>query len=143
MIQADPVKITGLSDITTTLKNSALVLGQIQQAILANTAAITANTAAIATVATALAAAFPPPKNASAAWTPGAVASGAQASTTVTIAGVVLGNYVLVAASVDLQDQILIGYVSAANTVTVLLQNNTASPITLGTISVNVRVYAN
>jgi hypothetical protein len=64
-------------------------------------------------------------------WNPAEVADGAQATTTVTVTGAAASNPVVVAFGQDLQGMQLTGYVSAANTVTVVLQNNTGGAIDL------------
>ena len=115
------------TDIVTALVNNGKTLGQIQQTLTA--------------INTSLAAAFPPSKNSSKAWTPGAVGSGAQVTTTITVTGCAIEDYVQASVSVDLQGQILTGYVSSANTVTVVLFNNTGGPITLGSITLAVRTF--
>lgn len=115
------------TDIVTALQNNGKILGQIQ--------------AAIAGIAIALAAAFPPPITGTAAWSPGSLASGSQTSTTVTATGASLGDFAQVSLDVDLQDQIVTAYVSAADTVTVVLLNETGGSIDLGAVSVNVRTF--
>lgn len=157
------------TDIVTSIQNNGKLLGQIQQAIAALSTTATGSATSLATMATqqtamqtdlvnlvaqttalvtatnavaaALAALFPAPKNSSASWTPGAVANGAQVTNTITVSGCALGDYVEVSVSVDLQGQTLTGYVSAANTVTVVLLNETAAPITLGIITLFARTY--
>lgn len=114
------------TDIVTAIQNNGKLLAKIQ--------------AALTSIVTALTTAFPAPLTGSTSWTPGAVANGAQATTTITITGVALGHFAQVATSVDLQGQTLTGYVSATNTVTVVLLNETGGPITLGAITVNARV---
>jgi len=73
----------------------------------------------------------------------GSLADGAGETTTVTVTGAVLGDFVEgVSLSVDLQGMTLTGYVSAADTASVRLQNESGSgPINLdsGTLRVRVR----
>lgn len=64
-------------------------------------------------------------------WDPANVAAGAQVSTTVTVTGAALGDEVTCSFNLDLQLMQLTGYVSAANTVTVILRNGTAGGINL------------
>lgn len=73
-----------------------------------------------------------------ATWNPGEVAAGSKVSTTVDVSGASLGDFVLVSFSLDLQELTLTGYVSAANTVEVVLANLTGAAVDLasGTISV-------
>lgn len=68
----------------------------------------------------------------SATWDPGSVAAGASISTTVTVSGAALGDFVLTSFSLDLQGMDIGGYVSATNTVTVILSNLTGAAIDLG-----------
>lgn len=76
----------------------------------------------------------------SATWNPGDLATGAQELTTVTVTGATLGQFALVSFSLDLQGLQLTGYVSAADTVTALLQNNTGGNINLASGTLRARV---
>jgi hypothetical protein len=67
-----------------------------------------------------------------ATWDPGSVAAGSSTSTTVTVPGAAMLDFVRVAFSLDLQGMDIGGYVSAPNTVTVLLSNLTGAAIDLG-----------
>lgn len=69
------------------------------------------------------------------------VAAGAQTTTTVTLTGAALGDMVLLSFSLDLQGMQLTGYVSAANTVTVVLRNGTAGALDLASGTLTVRVW--
>lgn len=62
---------------------------------------------------------------------PPSIAAGAQATAAVTVNGAAFGDYVMVSAPYDLQGVGAHGYVSAANTVTVLLKNGTAAAVDL------------
>jgi hypothetical protein len=62
----------------------------------------------------------------SATYNPGNLADGAGETTTVTVAGAVLGDIVDVSFSLDLQGIIMTGWVSSADTVSVRFQNETA-----------------
>lgn len=62
---------------------------------------------------------------------PASVASGAKGTGTVTATNAVLGDYVLVSAEEDLQGLTLTAYVSAADTVTWDLANNTGGAVDL------------
>lgn len=75
-----------------------------------------------------------------ATWNPGSVAAAGQTSTTVTLTGAALGDVALCSFSLDLQLLQLTANVSAANTITCVLQNGTAGPIDLasGTLRVSV-----
>lgn len=79
--------------------------------------------------------------SASIVWTPGSVAAGAQVTTTVVVTGAALGDPVIGASlSASLAGQQLTGYVSAANTVTVVLRNGTAGAIDLASPTLRVQV---
>ena len=73
-------------------------------------------------------------------YDPASIANGAQQTTTVTVTGAALGDTVVVSFTLNLQGIQLTGYVSAANTVTVIYQNNTGGAIDLasGTIRADV-----
>lgn len=89
----------------------------------------------------AFAVAFPPPLTSSLAFDPPNLISGASESTTVTVAGAVVGQFVTAAFSLSLQGISLSAFVSAANTVTVVFSNLTGGAIDLGSgiIKVSVR----
>ena len=74
----------------------------------------------------------------SAAYDPPSIADGAQATTTVTVTGAALGDFVLASFSLSLAGVIMTAYVSAADTVTILLQNETGAAVDLaaGTLKV-------
>jgi hypothetical protein len=74
-------------------------------------------------------------------WDPTNLIAGAQTSTTITVTGAALGNTVAVGFSLDLQLMQLTGYVSSANTVTVVLQNGTAGAIDLGSGTLRADVW--
>lgn len=60
------------------------------------------------------------------------IAAGGQSSTTVTVTGAAFGDFVGCSMSIDLQLLRMSAYVSAADTVTAVLQNGTAGAIDLG-----------
>lgn len=69
------------------------------------------------------------------------VAAGAQATTTVTVTGAALGDFVAgVSVGVDLAGCRLSGYVSAADTVTVVLHNGTGGAVDLASTTLRVLV---
>ena len=68
----------------------------------------------------------------SATYDPASLADGAGATTTVTVPGAVLGDYAVASFSLDLQGITVTAYVSAANTVSVRFQNETAGILDLG-----------
>lgn len=68
---------------------------------------------------------------ATATWAPGTVANGAQVSTTITVAGAAVGDFVLASHDKVLTNALIISaHVSAANTVTVVLANLSGAAIT-------------
>ena len=71
-------------------------------------------------------------------WDPGSVAAGAKVSTTVTVSGAALGDFVLASFSLDIQELTMTASVSAANTVEVVLANLTGASVDLssGTLAV-------
>ena len=75
---------------------------------------------------------------ATATWDPASVAAGSKISTTVTVSGASLGDFALASFSLDLQELTLTCYVSASNTVEVVLANLTGSAVDLasGTLAV-------
>lgn len=75
-----------------------------------------------------------------ATWDPPNVAAGAQTTASLTVTGAALGDTVVVSFDKDLQAMRLSGYVSAANTVSVVLANGTAGAIDLasGTLRADV-----
>lgn len=75
-----------------------------------------------------------------ATWDPGNLVNGTQATTTVAVTGAVVGDPVSVGFSNSLQAMQLTAYVSAADTVTAVLQNNTGGALDLasGTLKVTV-----
>lgn len=77
----------------------------------------------------------------SATFDAGNLVDGAGVTTTVTVTGAVLGDFVTgVSFGVDLQGILVTAYVSATNTVAVRLQNETTGAIDLASTTVRVRV---
>lgn len=66
--------------------------------------------------------------------------TGSATTTTVTVTGAALGDFVQVTFGLDLLGMTATGYVSAANTVTVVLHNPTGGAINLASTTVTVRV---
>lgn len=73
-------------------------------------------------------------------WDAASTADGAQATTTVTVTGAELGDYVEVSMGVSLVLATLTGYVSAADTVTVVLQNESGATLDLASTTLRARV---
>jgi hypothetical protein len=70
----------------------------------------------------------------------GSLADGAGETTTVTVTGAALGNFAEASLSVDLQGMTLTAWVSATDTVSVRLQNETGAPIDLASATLRARV---
>lgn len=69
-----------------------------------------------------------------------ATGSGTFATTTVTVPGAALGDFVMVAPALDLTDGFVFGQVSAANTVDITVLNNTAGALDLASATYRVVV---
>lgn len=79
---------------------------------------------------------------ASTTWDAPSIAQAAQASTTVTVPGAEIGDYVLLAASATTSGLDLRGQVTAQDVVTIYLRNLTGSAVDLGSLTYYVRVMA-
>lgn len=73
-------------------------------------------------------------------WNPASIASGNEMAANVTVTGAVLGDYAIASFSLDVQDLVLDAQVTAADTVTCVLANNTGGPIDLAAGTLRVRV---
>ena len=60
------------------------------------------------------------------------VADGDEVAQSITVTGAALGDFVLVSCSIDTADGTLTGSVTSANTVEVVLANNTGGALNLG-----------
>ena len=69
-----------------------------------------------------------------------ATGSGTFAVASVTVPGAALGDFVMVAAGVDVIDAALVGSVTSANTVEIVLLNNTAGAVDLASATYRVVV---
>lgn len=78
--------------------------------------------------------------NATSTIDPPSIAAAGQATAAVTVTGAALGDLVMVAAPYDLQAVGVHAYVSAADTVTILLKNGTAGAIDLGSGTWKIKV---
>lgn len=78
--------------------------------------------------------------NTSASWDAPSIATGAQASTTVAVTGAVLGDFVLVSASGDPGAVSLTARVTAADTVTIYLVNNSGIAVDPASLTYYIRV---
>lgn len=73
---------------------------------------------------------------------PASIAASATATTEITVTGAKVGDFVMVAPGVDLQGMVCTGYVSAADTVTVILFNPTSAPVDLDSSNWKVKVFS-
>lgn len=71
-----------------------------------------------------------------------ATGSGTFASSDVTVKGAALGDFVLVSLGVDTVDAVVAGAVTAADTVTVTLLNNTTGAVNLASTTVRIIVLS-
>lgn len=78
--------------------------------------------------------------NATTTLDPASLVDGAGATSQVTVTGAALGDYVLVAAPYDLQDLTVTGYVQAANTVEIRIQNESGATVDLASGTWKVKV---
>lgn len=79
-------------------------------------------------------------KQGTATYNPASLADGEGVTTTVTVTGALLGEYVLVSFSLDLQGVTLTAYVSATNTVSVRFQNETGGAVDLASGTLSARI---
>ncbi len=77
---------------------------------------------------------------ASATWDAAAILDGNEEAKTVTVPGAKLGDFAFASLSVDVADLVLDAQVTAANTVTCVLANNTGGSINLASATVRVKV---
>lgn len=78
---------------------------------------------------------------ASATWDAGSIADGDEEANEVTVMGAALGDYAIASLSIDIADLVLDAQVTAADTVTCVLANNTGGAIDLASATVYVRVF--
>ena len=106
----------------------------------------TGNAAALSVIAAETQFCFlPPPEpsrwlEGSATWDPGSIADGDEEAKEITVTGAALGDFVLVSFNLDVADLALVGAVTAANTVTAQLLNNTGGAIDLASGTIRARV---
>ena len=79
--------------------------------------------------------------SASDTWDPGSIADGDEEATDVTVTGAEVGDYALASFSNDVSDLTLDAQVTAADTVTCVLANNTGGAVDLASGTVYVRVF--
>lgn len=73
-------------------------------------------------------------------WDAAEIADGAEEAKEITITGAALGDYAIASLSIDIADLTLDAQVTAANTVTCILSNNTGGAINLASATLYVRV---
>jgi len=78
--------------------------------------------------------------NGSDTWDPASIADGDEEAKEITVTGAALGDFVLVSFSVDVADLSLTADVTAADTVTAVLANNTGGAVDLASGTIYVRV---
>lgn len=76
----------------------------------------------------------------SATWDAGSIADGDMVSTDITVTGAAVGDFVMASMGVDVVDLGVSAQVTATNTVTVTLLNNTGGAVDLASTTVRVRV---
>ena len=76
----------------------------------------------------------------SVAWDPGSIADGDEEAKEVTVTGAALGDFAIASFSLDVADLVLNAQVTAADTVTCILANNTSGAVDLGSGTVYVKV---
>jgi len=76
----------------------------------------------------------------SATWDAASILDGDEEAKDITVTGAALGDFVLVSASIDVADLALVAQVTATDTVTAQLLNNTWGAIDLASMTVRVAV---
>jgi len=76
----------------------------------------------------------------SATWDPSGIGDGDEQAVGITVPGAELGDFCLASISVDIQDMVLDAQVTAADTVTCVLANNTGGEVDLGSSTASVLV---
>jgi len=77
----------------------------------------------------------------SATWNPASIADGDEEAKEVTVTGAILGDFALASFSLDVTDLTLDAQVTASDTVTCILANNTGGAIDLAEGTLNVIVF--
>lgn len=77
----------------------------------------------------------------SATYDAASLADGVGATTTITVTGAALGDFVMISGSLDFQGITVTGYVSAADTVAVRLQNESTGAIDLASMTLRAVVF--
>jgi hypothetical protein len=74
-------------------------------------------------------------------WDPGSIAANAKESKEITVTGATLGDFCIVAFSLDVLDLTLTGNVTASNIVTAVLHNNSVGAVDLGSGTISALVF--
>ena len=74
-------------------------------------------------------------------WDASSIADGDEEAKEVTVTGAVLGDFALASLSIDVADLVINAAVTAADTVTVILANNTGGAVDLDSATVRVKVF--
>jgi hypothetical protein len=74
-------------------------------------------------------------------WNPSSIANGAEEAKEITVTGAALGDYAIASFSLDVSDLQLDANVTAANTVTAVLSNNTGAAVDLASGTLSVLVF--
>lgn len=80
------------------------------------------------------------PLSGSDTWNAGSIADGDEEAKEVTVTGAALGDFAMASLSIDVADLVLNANVTATNTVTCVLANNTGGAVDLASATVYVRV---
>jgi hypothetical protein len=78
----------------------------------------------------------------SATWDPASIADGSMAEADFTCTGVTLGDFVIPSASIDLAGLALVAHVTAADTITAMLINNSGGAIDLSSMTIRFLVFS-
>lgn len=73
-------------------------------------------------------------------WDPGSISSNGTEDQTMTVKGAELGDYVFVAATIDLENMNLYAHVQDRDTVSLHLHNTTGGPKNLGAMRIHITV---
>jgi hypothetical protein len=73
-------------------------------------------------------------------WDPSSISDGDEAATTVSVPGAELGDFVMHTHDIDVSDLASTAHVTSADTVSVVLANNTGGSVNLSSHNVRVKV---
>lgn len=81
------------------------------------------------------------PLTASATWDPASILDGDMVAVDTVVTGAALGDFVMASFSLDVADLVLSSTVTATNTVTTVLANNTGATVNLSSGTLRLRVF--